>query len=655
MASVTIMAGGELLNAVAFIGGNYLARLLSGNDSSAALEEKVRHDKALEAYQEAYVKYQKDRTKLLDWIAANEWIKEEAKQNFTDTDYAFKLYNQVHPDKKILPPREPKFSDFYQPSEQQKQKKNQALKIRSDNQIQGLKIGRETVKLSSFADDMTCFLKDKLSYISLFEILKSIEELSGLKVNHEKTELLALGNNTLRDVDFPKHTICEVIKILGVYFGYDIRQRDSLNFKQTLKAVKKSLNMWKWRGLSLLGRIQIVKTFAVPKLMYRASVLTISKELIKEANSIIYGFIWNGKDKIKRHALISDLNKGGLKMLDIESMIKAKRVVCLKKFLEDYPSSWKTIFDKILSPIGGRFILNCNFDTTKLRVPLPAYYKECLDAWSEINNITPSSFHEVVDEVIWNNRFLCIEKMSMYRSDIVNLGIQKIGDLISANNSFLYNYATPLATAEQRFFLMRIVNSIPTEWRALVKASTVATVIDPIPSTPTIMMGNGNVAPILDVSSKQIYQIFVGLKQISPSAKQKLTDKYSNTIIEWEKVYSLPFCTTLESKIREFQYKILNCIVFTNVKLYRFGLADSPSCTFCQEEAESIEHLLFSCKISSEFWKHVLSWLKDNDIYIDTLKDTDLIFGKFDIRDDFTIINHILLLGKYYIYQKKCQ
>ena len=240
----------------------------------------------------------------------------------------------------------------------------------------------------------------------------------------------------------------------------------------------------------------------------------------------------------------------------------------------------------------------------------------------------------------------------MYRSNIVNLGIQKIGDLISANNSFLYNYLTPLATAEQRFLLMRIVNSITVRWHAFVKASTVATVIDPIPSTPTNMMDNGNIAPILDVSSKQIYQSFVGLKQISPSAKQKLTDKYSNTIIEWEKVYSLPFCTTLESKIREFQYKIL---VFTNVKLYRFGLADSPSCTFCQEEAESIEHLLFSYKLNSEFWKHVLSWLKDNDIYIDTLKDTDLIFGKFDVRDDFTIINHFLLLGKYYIYQKKIQ
>ena len=121
MASVAIIAGGALLNAVTFIGGNYLARFLSGEDSSAAVEEKVHHDKALESYQEVYAKNEKDRTKLLDWIATNEQIKEQAKQNFTDTDYAFKLYNQVHPDKNTLPPREPKFSDFYQPSDQQKQ------------------------------------------------------------------------------------------------------------------------------------------------------------------------------------------------------------------------------------------------------------------------------------------------------------------------------------------------------------------------------------------------------------------------------------------------------------------------------------------------------------------------------------------------------
>ena len=110
----------------------------------------------------------------------------------------------------------------------------------------------------------------------------------------------------------------------------------------------------------------------------------------------------------------------------------------------------------------------------------------------------------------------------------------------------------------------------------------------------------------------------------------------------------------MESKLREFQYKVLNCIVFTNEKLVRFGITQSPLCTFCQEENESIQHLLFSCKESREFWKHVLSWLRDNNINVEELKGADLIFWKFDIQDDFTLINHILLLGEYYIYSRKC-
>ena len=45
----------------------------------------------------------------------------QAKQNFTDTDYALKLYNQTHQGQQLPPPKEPVFSDFYQPSEQQKE------------------------------------------------------------------------------------------------------------------------------------------------------------------------------------------------------------------------------------------------------------------------------------------------------------------------------------------------------------------------------------------------------------------------------------------------------------------------------------------------------------------------------------------------------
>ena len=110
---ITIMAGGAVLNAATFIGGNYLAPHLSGDDPKAAQAEKVRHNKALEAYQAAHAKYKKNRTKLLDWITTNDRIKDQAKQNFTNTEYAFKLYNQAYQQDQISMAKEPKFFDFY--------------------------------------------------------------------------------------------------------------------------------------------------------------------------------------------------------------------------------------------------------------------------------------------------------------------------------------------------------------------------------------------------------------------------------------------------------------------------------------------------------------------------------------------------------------
>ncbi|KAL9979105.1 hypothetical protein ACROYT_G016715 [Oculina patagonica] len=166
----------------------------------------------------------------------------------------------------------------------------------------------------------------------------------------------------------------------------------------------------------------------------------------------------------------------------------------------------------------------------------------------------------------------------------------------------LHLLSDAIVSPEQRFFLMSIVNSISTEWRALAKASGDESLVVPLPNSPTIKLENDNSVPILDVSSKQVYQSFIEKKQIPPSAKMKLADKYPDTIVDWEKVYSLAFCTTLESKIREFQYKVLNYIVYTNEKLFRLGIVDSSKCTFCQKEAESIEHLLFFCAKSSESW-----------------------------------------------------
>ena len=59
------MIGGAIINATAFVGGNYLARYLSGDSAG---QEKKRHDLAVEKYEKEYQKYQENRTKLLNWL-----------------------------------------------------------------------------------------------------------------------------------------------------------------------------------------------------------------------------------------------------------------------------------------------------------------------------------------------------------------------------------------------------------------------------------------------------------------------------------------------------------------------------------------------------------------------------------------------------------
>ena len=46
-----------------------------------------------------------------------------------------------------------------------------------------------------------------------------------------------------------------------------------------------------------MGKVQVVKAFALPKFMYRASLICLDKSIIKTANSIMFNFIWKGKDK----------------------------------------------------------------------------------------------------------------------------------------------------------------------------------------------------------------------------------------------------------------------------------------------------------------------------------------------------------------------
>ena len=117
-----------------------------------------------------------------------------------------------------------------------------------------------------------------------------------------------------------------------------------------------------------------------------------------------------------------------------------------------------------------------------------------------------------------------------------------------------------------------------------------------------------------NVTSKLLYSEFKAVKQTPPTAKKKLKNKYPELAVDCKKIYSLPFVVTTDTKIREFQYKLLNDIVFTNEKLFRFKMIDSPLCSFCKKDVESLEHFLFDCTFVESFWKTFTSWLTNQNI-----------------------------------------
>ena len=509
-----------------------------------------------------------------------------------------------------------------------------ACYIRQDRNIHGLVINNEEIKLTLFDDDVTCFLRDRLSYLHLFVILKLFSRFSGLSVDDDKTELFGIRPQKLEQEEF-YHKTCTSIKILGIYFDYHKTTRRNLNFNSILKSIKKALNMWRWRGLTLLGRIQIVKTFAIPKFMYKASLISVSEDLIKDVNKLLYGFIWKGNDKIKRTALSNDIENGGLKMLDVQSMILSQRV------------------ETFLGDIGGKFILCCNFDTRKLPIYLPDFYKECLDAWSDINTSNVVSYDDVVNQTVWNNKFILIESKSCYIKHLVAHGIVKIGDLISDNGRFLESEKLLQSRLSPIHFfkLIGIVNSIPNDWKLIIKQSQEH--VCP-PSNDAIQINIESAAvDVLKVTSKMLYNEFKRKKQTAPSVQNKLKLKFPDLSLEWKEIYSLPFSVTHDTKIREFQYKLLNNIVFTNEKLFRFKMINSPLCAFCQTEVESPEHLFFHCNVTKSFWQLLFSWISEQKVILTSLTLENVFFGVFHVVEDFHVVNHIILLAKYYIYNCK--
>ena len=129
------------------------------------------------------------------------------------------------------------------------------------------------------------------------------------------------------------------------------------------------------RGLSLFGKVTVIKSLLLPKMLYVFSVLTTPGEFIKQLNTIIYK--WKGTDKIARLAAVNDLEYGGLNLIDLETYVKSSRLAWLGRIFAEGSSPWKAYINYLLKDFGGLFYLAV-ITMSKTAKLFATFYRELL-------------------------------------------------------------------------------------------------------------------------------------------------------------------------------------------------------------------------------------------------------------------------------------
>ena len=101
-----------------------------------------------------------------------------------------------------------------------------------------------------------------------------------------------------------------------------------------------NLKAWSRRSLTTLGKITIIKTFALSQAIYFMQSLNLNESVFKTINSLLNKFIWNrhfmaakAPERIKRDIVIKSIKLGGLGMLDAAELDSSLKLKALGRLL----------------------------------------------------------------------------------------------------------------------------------------------------------------------------------------------------------------------------------------------------------------------------------------------------------------------------------
>ena len=522
-----------------------------------------------------------------------------------------------------------------------------SVMLRSNPEIKGITVREKEYLLSQFADDtVLCLDGEENSFKATINTLDIFSSISGLMINNDKTQIMWIGSRKNCNIKYMRDRNYTwdpgIIKILGINFSTNLENIFDINYNNKLNQIEHLLAKWKKRNLTPFGKIIIIKTLAIPKLLYLFLNLPNPPEhFIIKLENIIYKYLWDSKpNKINKQTIELNKEEGGLSMINIRNFLICLKLSWLRriKINNDFCSTVLNFYPvmKNLNKMGGevtKVLLQCKYNP---------FWENVIQAYGQICSVSlPSNTSELASEFIFFNKDILRDGKIIYIKEWTDKGISKIGDLLNGNKEFmtcqefnnLHNLNTDFITYNG---IIQSIKRYLRQFQFDIKEEEI-TILES-KAWRIILKGNAEVKKALRPKSRKHNAII------------KWELKFNN--LDWEEIFIGIHRNILETKLKWFSYKIIFRIIPTNRHLFLLKIKDSPLCNLCNAYEQTIAHLFWNCEYVLSFWNALLDHIKDTctDHQNLNLSEELVLFGtKQNLQID-KILYLIILLAKYFIF-----
>ena len=202
-----------------------------------------------------------------------------------------------------------------------------------------------------FADDTLVFCEpstDQVSYLSW--LLMWFEAMSGLKVNLDKSEIIAVGRvENVEEVALEFG--CKVSRLPSTYLGLPLgaRFKEVATWDGVEERLRKRLSIWKRQYISKGGRMTLIRSTLSSMPIYCMSLFQMPRSVSLRLERIQRDFLWGGGALERKPHLVewsiicSDKRKGGLGVRSLALLNKALLCKWSWRFAVEREALWRQV------------------------------------------------------------------------------------------------------------------------------------------------------------------------------------------------------------------------------------------------------------------------------------------------------------------------